>query len=456
MRNERLLILRMIEEGKITAAEGLALLEALEEEGPWPEGSGPEVHPGPDEEAPSSAGSPEAEEPVSAGAGAGAAPGAEDPGQAKGSHQAPGAGSWWEEPPHGGRRPPEQEEGTGFRFDASRMGEQVMRAVDQLGERLQELFESSSSWFNDWLGASYEFPGAESGEVPVSEPFQVEVRLPNGKVTVEPSPDERYHAEWVAHVRGADRERAAERARQAVTVERDGRRLVLRGADGWWNFMGRVDVILRLPSRGRYRLEFALANASLHLSDLRVERLRARLANGAATVERVHFGEFDLKAANGRIRMDGCLARRGRLSAANGRVEYKGSARRLRLSTSNGQVRARLAALGGDQAMGLPAGGEMEEAPAGEGILAETVNGQVRIQLDDELAARALVQLRSLHGSLTADLPGLNVWHREQAPARNRLEAAGPRAGSDPFSIEARSQAGSVRVEAWGAGEPWD
>lgn len=455
MRNERLLILKMIEEGKITAAEGLALLEALEEEGPWPEGSGPEVRPGSDDEARSSTGSRE-EEPVQAGAGAGAAHGTDDPGRATEFDRRPGAGSWWEEPPREGRRPPEQEEGSGFRFDASRMGEQVLRAVDQLGERLQELFESGSNWFNDWLGASHEFPGAESGEVPVGEPFHVEVRLPNGKVMVEPSPDERYHAEWVAHVRGADRERAAERARQAVIVERDGRRLVLRGADNWWSFTGRVDVVLRLPSRGRYRLEFTLGNASLHLSDLRVERLRARLANGAATIERVRLGEFDLKAANGRIRMDGCLARYGRLGTANGRVEYTGAARRVRLSTSNGQVRARLAALGSDQAMDLPAGGEMEEGSAGEGILAETVNGQVRIQLDEELAARALVQLRSLHGSLTADLPGLNVWHREQAPARNRLEAAGPRAGSDPFSVEARSQAGSVRVESWGAGEPWD
>ena len=47
MRNERLMILRMIEEGKISANEGLALLEALEEEGPWPEGAGPREEQGP-------------------------------------------------------------------------------------------------------------------------------------------------------------------------------------------------------------------------------------------------------------------------------------------------------------------------------------------------------------------------------------------------------------------------
>ncbi|BAS28743.1 DUF4097 family beta strand repeat-containing protein [Limnochorda pilosa] len=449
MRNERLMILRMIEEGKISAAEGLTLLEALEEEGAWPAGSGPDVERAPGE--PGAAAGPQAD------AGAAAGPRAEAGPQA--------AGEPWREEHRRQERAREEASEVGFDeaedearsgFDASKVGEQVMRAVDQLGERLHDWMESGSGWLNDWLGTSYAFPQSHSGEVGAGELFQVEVRLPNGRVTVEPSPDDRYHVEWEVHVRGADRERAAERAAQAVKVEQERGRLVLRGTDRWWGFMGRVDATLRLPSQGRYRLEFSLANASLDLSGLRAERLRVRVANGAATVERVELGGFDLRAANGRIRVDGCVAHQGRLATANGRVEFVGTARRLRLSTSNGQVRARLSALREGQAAGLPTDGELEGLPPGEGVLAETANGQVRVQLDEELAARALVRLRSLHGSLEADLPDLKVWQREHGPGRNRLEAAGPRAGSDPFSVEARSQTGSVRVERAGAGESWD
>lgn len=461
MRDERLMILRMIEEGKITAAQGLALLEALEEEGPWPEGAGPEAA--------------ERQAQAVGQDTAGPEPGHQASGAGEGQAQEPGPDRFNENqsrPRHDGRSQQEGESSReargstaheerdvrvwGFRFDPARVGEQVMRAVDQVSERLQDLFESGSTWLNDWLGESYTFPGGEVGHLAQDEVLAVEIRLPNSRVTVEPSPDERYHLEWVAHVRGADRERAAERARQAVKVEREAGRLVLRGSEGWWNVIGRVDAVLRLPAQGRYRLDLMLANASLRVHGVRLERLRARLANGTATLEGIRVGALELKAANGRIRVDESLADQARLTTANGRVEFIGSARRLRLGTTNGQVRARLAALKDHEAAGLPSTSGLEGLPGGEGVLAETVNGQIRLQLDDELAARALVQLRSLHGTLAADLPELKIWQREQAPGRNRLEAAGPRAGSNPFSVEARSQTGTVQVERWGTGEPWE
>ncbi|HEY8531461.1 MAG TPA: DUF4097 family beta strand repeat-containing protein, partial [Limnochorda sp.] len=458
MRDERLMILRMIEEGKITAAQGLALLEALEEEGPWPEGSGPEAAERHDQaagqDAPGAASEHQAsgdqDQPQDLGT-------ARVDGESERSQRSEGAQQDEEATRQAHRSASSEEPGArvwAFRFDPARVGEQVMRAVDQVSERLQDLFESGSAWLNDWLGDSYAFPGGEVGHLAPEEVLDLEIRLPNGRVTVEPSPDERYHLEWVAHVRGADRERAAERARQAVRVEREAGRVILRGNEGWWNVIGRVDAVLRLPAQGRYRLDLMLANASLQVQGVRLERLRARLANGTATLEGVRMGALEVKAANGRIRVEESLADQARLTTANGRVAFVGAARRLRLSTTNGQVRARLAALKDHEAAGLPSTSGLEGLPGGEGVLAETVNGQIQLQLDDELAARALVQLRSLHGTLAADLPELKIWQREQAPGRNRLEAAGPLAGSDPFSVEARSQTGTVQVERWGAGEP--
>lgn len=438
MRNERLMILRMIEEGKISANEGLALLEALEEEGPWPEGAGPREEQGPHGQGSEAQGSEAQDHAEQAGEeGRREAPLSSGRVRQEVSEEEPEVHIW------------------GFRFDPGRVGEQVMRAVDQVGERLQDWLESGSSWLNDWLGDSYAFPAGEVGSLEPGELLTVEIRLPNGRVTVEPSPDERYHLEWVAHVRGADRERAGDRARQAVKVEREPGRLILRGHDRWWTVLGRVDVSLRLPPQGRYRLDLTSANASLTVRGIQAERLRARLANGDATVDGARLGALEMKAANGRIRVERGLADQVRLTTANGRVEFTGSARKARLGTSNGQVRASFRALTPEEAAGLPAHEGLDGMPAGEGVLAETVNGQIRLQLDRELAARALVQLRSLHGALEADLPELQVWQREEAPGRNRLEAAGPRAGTEPFAVEARSQAGSVQVATWDPGAAW-
>ena len=138
MRNERLMILRMIEEGKISANEGLALLEALEEEGPWPEGAGPR-----EEQSPHGQGS-EAQ-------GSEAQDHAEQAGE-EGRREAPLSS--------GRVRQEVSEEELevhiwGFRFDPGRVGEQVMRAVDQVGERLQDWLESGSSSCWPWTA-----PGA--------------------------------------------------------------------------------------------------------------------------------------------------------------------------------------------------------------------------------------------------------------------------------------------------------
>lgn len=321
MDDERLMILRMLEEGKISAAEAAELLRALDEGG---------------------SGGREA---------SGASPEPRRPGEGVAEAARDAAREWMRRGEELAQRLARRGEEIAGRLgdDASRLAELIQRRVEESLRRLPELLDSV-----EHLGRALELPQRVervlTGRFAEGDPGDlvlIDLTGVNGPLQVEGWDEEDYRLTISAHLpRGAREEGGDEQALgRAVAIEQEARRLAVRPAGE----LRSLSVSLRLPSRHRYVLKLHTANGAILVAGVDGRELRAATDNARIVAERVGFEQAVLETSNSRISVSGAVrdleARTANAPIAAGiELESLEGEARWTLRTSNAPITCRVPA----------------------------------------------------------------------------------------------------------------
>lgn len=482
---ERRLILRLLEEGKITPEQAVELLKALSGPGPAQAAAAPGAGRG-DTEA--------------AAAGRTVA-GAEGPGRA-----GPGVG---------GREPGPGERGAdvvgwveqlGIRIAdlAEELADRVERAVSgrgglgerageaterlsELGERLQEVGRTVADRLAQAFGQlgavglpTYSFTEELSGEFGRDGVPHLELVSRNGSITVstapaavaagesaagvapgepaagaapgvppgepaaaapgQPLPGRRWRLVVRKQVRARTREDAESLGARLISVTHGPSHLSAR-CEGW--MAGSVDLELTLPAGLEVTLRAEAANGSIALRGVRADSLEARSTNGRLDLSHVEARRAVVRASNGSLLLDGLRGEIVEAGASNGSVTGAVCGAQVRVSASNGSITLRPE--------------DRPDGPAHQRVAAEASNGSVRVILPARVREAAqrqelglALEANSSAGSARIEVPGTVLVSQSGPVGRQRVAYQTPNLerAARTLRVEASARMGSVAITA--------
>ncbi|MBO8142331.1 MAG: DUF4097 family beta strand repeat protein [Firmicutes bacterium] len=300
-------------------------------------------------------------------------------------------------------------------------GEEVLQGLDDVfrsvERRIGRLFGELPEAAGRWLPRGFRPSAVDvvqkvyEGEFPagVSE-AEVALFTRDGAVMVEAGDGPGYRVEILADVYTDQEDKAAELVAQAVRWEASPSGFRLMAGD-------RRDVSARvravLPRHLAYQLECQAADGTIRCTGLECTKLRVATADGAVRLSGIRAGELEASTAGGSIRLDG-WADRARCTTADGSIEarlarpaHRGSAGaadwelrasdgRIRLvlpSTDDVGVQVDLETARGRVKSGVP-GLDGEAGTPGRGLRAQTPGFEakpVRIRVKARTASGSII-----------------------------------------------------------------
>jgi len=300
---ERLLVLQMVADGKITAEEAAALLRALE--GTREKSSRP---------------------------GAGS-----------------GAESWSELSRNLG------ELGQKLGEKAGPMAEAMAEKVEKLATRVTEEAGKEAGWLQSLLGnlnlghllgPQYKFEDVVTGTFPEEGKVRLDVSTYNGRIELSAWDRPEFEFRVVKTVRTpGSQEDAAALARKLAEFVQDGNGLKLAMAPPSGIGNCGVAVYGRLPVGRMYEAELRTRNGRIMVSGLQFTSLSNNTTNGRVVADQVSVtGQLEMNTSNGRIEFSG-IASQLVARTSNGRIVVEpgpGAEGQYDLHTSNGSIRLQL------------------------------------------------------------------------------------------------------------------
>lgn len=285
---ERLLILQMVADKKITAAEGVELLRALdakEKPAAAPMAPVPPIPPTP----------PMAPEPPAA--------------------------------PHAPHMPHQGGANVGSGFSSF----------------IEDIVDRVSSAFSEAMEPRYEFTYELTGEFPGVDVVPLRIQTGNGKADIQAWDEPGWKAVILVKARGNNEEEARNRANEAYTVKStNGFDLEDRKHD--WTA---VNVTLYVPRGLRYAVDTRTGNGRVEIHNIDMTQGRVTTGNGRLVCAGGSAERLAIRSGNGSIEIDGNFAD-VEASSGNGSVTVRPQGQRsetYRVSTGNGSVKVETTAV---------------------------------------------------------------------------------------------------------------
>jgi len=205
-------------------------------------------------------------------------------------------------------------------------GERIGRVLGESGANLGRLL--AGMFTGGLTGPQQEVHETVTGELPDDGVLDITLKTMNGHITVQSAEQAGFSLDVKMKVPAASREEAERllKGKYEFTHEGNVLRAVTTDPSIGWNSAS-IGFTLTIP-RGR--------KASLKLDS----------TNGRLTIERVDGPDLKAWTANGRIVVDRCDFDEAEVKSANGRIEYEGRVSKLNGSTANGRIIADLSGVG--------------------------------------------------------------------------------------------------------------
>ncbi len=475
MREEHMMILEMLEEGKITSEEAAALIEALEEAVEAEEEAVQEGGEGREdreaarpveghEGAAGESGGPT--DSAAGGTGAAGAPseGAQEAGEAGETEEAGETGEAREAGESGrvreaGRHGPdftkirmladklsrlaEIADGPALESLAERIEktvekamrekervvEQARREEERTMEKLKEGISEAHRHYRvhdpaAWIESFTEpFLGAFAPGFRVKKVLEgafdeqlksidIEATTSNGSITIEPWDGAGFRVEVRARVRNTTGDPAVAQARLEEAIDYEATPGRLRIDCSGAKVVSGASLVIQLPRSFQYDLEL-------------------ESSNGKVEIGRLECGRVEVETSNGRISFDGQSADAAELETSNGRIQCMGAAKRLVAETSNGSIFVAPARVTGDAAYEL-----------------ETSNGSIEVQLASDDDVGYSIEAETSQGDIHVDLPNLVYQVNTRSVGHKEIVASTP--GYDEkanrLQVKAETSNGSITI----------
>ncbi|HHY75417.1 MAG TPA: DUF4097 domain-containing protein [Firmicutes bacterium] len=221
-------------------------------------------------------------------------------------------------------------------------GENLGKVLGESGENLGKIF--ARIFGGGWVfggGNQYDFPEEIRGELPPEGEITVDMGTLNGRISLDVWDEPGYRLVVTRRVPAATEEEARSKANDLYEFTQDGLTLRARGREHRNNLFGSspsVHFALTLPRDRRARIVVSSANGRLTFEGVKGSSLKASTANGRIEARGLDFSDISLDSANGRIEFTGKV-RDLSLRTANGRVvaDVEGAGN-WNLSSANGRI----------------------------------------------------------------------------------------------------------------------
>ena len=287
METERMLILQMVAEKKITAAEAVELLKAL------------------------------------------------DP-----SSKAPKAG--WAPEPHGPASPSRPPEMPGAPGVHAHVPEHLS---DDITFRIGSLVEGLINNFGFGFGDGFKFEETVEGAFDAGDSVpEIDFKTLNGRVAVESWDRPGYMVKLIKRVKAQSEQEAKARAAGMVRIERDGKKLSIRFTQPQTMVLGShgLAIIAFLPKDRVYRFFLQTTNGRVEMKDLKATSVDAITSNGVVKLDNVEAERVETRTSNGKVLLK-TSAKDVKAHSSNGRITVvpAGAAgdAQYDLHTSNGSIK---------------------------------------------------------------------------------------------------------------------
>lgn len=197
------------------------------------------------------------------------------------------------------------------------------------------------------FGSGYQFEEDLAGEFVATGPVRIDFGSSNGRIEVKPWDQPGYRLHLTKSVRAADRAAAEEAARDMVEHINDANGLVVRVRDGNRAWSGLVIEAL-IPRDRVGDLNLHTSNGRIEVSGVTCQTCRLHSSNGRIVADGIAAREAALRTSNGSITASGLRgpvdASTSNGSITIALTEASGD---VKLHTSNGSIRCQLPAAGG-------------------------------------------------------------------------------------------------------------
>ena len=415
MNEERFLILKMVEEGKITSEEAVALLDALERE------------PGVDK----TAGFGES------GEHGGSTPSVED-------KAAKDKRSTLERLRDAIEHREDDEIEIVLEEEARRFAKNVEAAAEKFSRLIEERIEKEVKpalanlpaflaripVIGEWVGEFSTVTDERQGTFFYGT-IRLELATDNGSIEVEGWPQNHYHLVLKKKVRGKDEDAVRERAAEVVEVEESGSWLRIKGRTGPNEA---VHIKLSVPEDRLYDLAVSTSNGRITVASLKDAMGSIITSNGRVTIKDLKGTRLSARTSNGAIECDNINLQELILNTSNGRIRSDGFAQHLEARTSNGsiEVTPRLGSALQEQSLDL-----------------HTANSGIRINLPPVLAGACWLDLSTGFGSMNINIDDILYHIKEDYFGSKRIqgETKGYGVADARVRVVARSANGGITID---------
>ncbi|HYF93903.1 MAG TPA: DUF4097 family beta strand repeat-containing protein [Symbiobacteriaceae bacterium] len=213
---------------------------------------------------------------------------------------------------------------------------------------IEDIVERVSSAFSEVVEPRYEFTYELTGEFPVEGAIPLRIQTGNGKAEIQAWDEPGWKAVILVKARGNNEEDARNRARDAYTVKsNNGFDLEARRHD--WTDLA-VHVTLFVPRGRRYSVDTRTGNGKVDVKGIEITDGRIVTGNGSLTCTGGSADRLALRSGNGSIDVDGDIADL-EAGSGNGSVRVRPTGARpqtFRVNTGNGSVHIDTAGLPAD------------------------------------------------------------------------------------------------------------
>jgi DUF4097 and DUF4098 domain-containing protein YvlB len=218
-----------------------------------------------------------------------------------------------------------------------------------LASFIEDIVDKVSSAFSDVVEPRYEFTYELTGEFPAaSGPVPLRIQTGNGKAIVQAWDEPGWKAVIQVKARGNNEEDARSRARDAYSVKStSGFELEARRHD--WTDLA-VNVTLNVPRTGLYSVETRTGNGRVEVHGITIADGRITTGNGHLVCNAASAEQLNLRSGNGSVEIEGDIMM---IDAGTGNgsmtVRPRGArSQNFRLQTGNGSIKVDASTLSAD------------------------------------------------------------------------------------------------------------
>ncbi|NLW16668.1 MAG: DUF4097 domain-containing protein [Firmicutes bacterium] len=191
-------------------------------------------------------------------------------------------------------------------------------------------------------GKEFSFKRELRGEFGVDNPY-IDLHNTNGRIELGLSKNGLWQLSLHTRVRADDERNAQRIADRLIQVKSDENSLSVQ-ARRLFGQNASINIELLLPQREYEELSIATTNGSIRLEELTATRMSLKTVNGKVTAEKLKANELQASSVNGSVILDGAIER-GRAQAANGRITIRISEEmnsQLDVKSVNGAIKVEL------------------------------------------------------------------------------------------------------------------